>query len=183
MMNASCVVLNNTYEPLNIIPSVDAMVECLSGNATALQEYDFVMRSQHLSVKLPSVIAMNHYVQSKRVMSKKAQLTNRNLFRRDNHQCQYCGSYSHEIKDYMTRDHIHPKALGGLDKWENVTTACQSCNNKKADYTLEQLSEMGPEFEMELLTDPWSPTQFELFARSKLFKKFKLDEFYKEALV
>ncbi len=63
-------------------------------------------------------------------------LTNRSLFVRDNHLCLYCG-YVFQTR-LLTRDHVIPKAQGGLDLWSNVVTACKRCNNSKGARTPEQ---------------------------------------------
>lgn len=61
-------------------------------------------------------------------------LTNRELFRRDNHTCMYCLT---SIPDWqLTRDHILPLSRGGQDVWTNVITACRACNQRKADHLL-----------------------------------------------
>ena len=39
--------------------------------------------------------------------------------------CQYCGS-----KEDLTFDHFVPRSKGGLTTWNNVITACSSCNLK-----------------------------------------------------
>ena len=48
-------------------------------------------------------------------------LTNKRLFRRDNHMCLYCGDYLYDCE--LTRDHVVPVSRGGADTWENVVTA------------------------------------------------------------
>lgn len=41
--------------------------------------------------------------------------------------CCYCGSQHEHV------DHIVPISQGGESSWDNLTSACQSCNNKKID--------------------------------------------------
>lgn len=45
--------------------------------------------------------------------------------------CAYCGRSDLPL----TVDHIIPKARGGEDNWDNLITACVSCNNRKGDRT------------------------------------------------
>lgn len=79
-------------------------------------------------------------------------LLNRALFRRDNYYCLYCGE---QFSDrWLTRDHVVPVCLGGKDIWNNVVTACQSCNNRKGGRTPELAK-------MELLAIPFTPNAFE----------------------
>ena len=39
----------------------------------------------------------------------------------------------------MTKDHVIPKAKGGVDRLRNYQTLCFDCNKKKADKTLEKV--------------------------------------------
>lgn len=178
MLNTSCIVLNASYEPLDIKSSRDALVDCIKGDAHPVKFYDYVVRSPSVEMKLPSVIAWKTYVHSKReVYTKKAALTQKNLFTRDNHQCQYCERYSSEFDndEKLTRDHVHPRALGGKDVWENVVTACSTCNNKKANLTLEDAG-------LVLKSKPHKPTVFEIFAKTKLMREFRLQDIYNEVM-
>ena len=61
-------------------------------------------------------------------------LSRKNLMIRDKYQCQYCSSK----KNPLTLDHVLPKNRGGMDTWENLVTACQSCNRKKRNRTPEE---------------------------------------------
>jgi 5-methylcytosine-specific restriction endonuclease McrA len=63
-------------------------------------------------------------------------------------------------KEFLTRDHIHPICRGGKDVWTNVVTACNKCNNKKADFTLDETG-------MKLPKQPVIPTVFEIWARNR----------------
>ena len=96
------------------------------------------------------------------VFRTKALLTQRNLFIRDQYTCQYCGRTKQQIKhsEFLTRDHVIPRHMGGKDIWENVVTCCNSCNNKKAYHLLEDIN-------MTLLTIPRAPTIFELWTRQQ----------------
>jgi len=63
-----------------------------------------------------------------RVPYKKIILSRKNILRRDNHRCLYCGSTVN-----LTVDHVIPKSRGGEETWENLVTACIKCNNKKGN--------------------------------------------------
>ena len=91
----------------------------------------------------PSIVRSSLFV---RVPFKKIILSRKNILRRDNHRCQYCGSTS-----ALTIDHIIPKSRGGDDTWENLVVACIKCNNKKSDRTPE-------EAKMSLRTKPKKPS-------------------------
>lgn len=50
------------------------------------------------------------------------------VFERDNHACVYCGATQVEFH----LDHVIPRSRGGLDKIDNLATACVPCNLSKA---------------------------------------------------
>jgi len=119
-------VLNASYEPLNITTWRRAMVMLLKGKAEGLEhDRGQVIRPDHF---LPTVIRLRQFV---RVPYKQLPLTRRNVFQRDGHSCQYCG-YSGE---QLSIDHVLPRSRGGGDTWDNVTTACLPCNVRKGNRT------------------------------------------------
>lgn len=79
-------------------------------------------------------------------------LTNTALFARDRHLCLYCGQHFH--KTQLTRDHVLPLSKRGLDEWENVVSACLSCNVRKGSRTPQQAG-------MPLLAVPYRPSWVE----------------------
>ena len=119
-------VLNASYEPLNITTWRRAVVMVLKGKAEGL-EHDPDRRIREDTL-LPTVIRLRHFV---RVPYKQLPLTRRNLFHRDGHRCQYCGASAQQL----SVDHVVPRSRGGLDTWENVTTACLPCNVRKGNRT------------------------------------------------
>ncbi len=89
-----------------------------------------LVRSAKSSMEFPSVIRLSSYIH---VPFKKVILSRKNILRRDGHQCMYCGA-----RTGLTVDHIMPKSRHGEDSWENLTTACLRCNNRKGDRTPEE---------------------------------------------
>ena len=81
-------VLNASYEPLNITTWRRAMVMMLKGKAESLEQDS--TREIRRGTHLPTVIRLRQYV---RVPFRQLPLTRRNLFHRDNHSCQYCGCH------------------------------------------------------------------------------------------
>lgn len=158
---SSCVVLNASYEPLSVISAKRALTLVFQGKAVVVEEHPYlVVRSVKQSFKVPVMVALKDFVKSYKIFRSKATLTQRNLFLRDNHTCQYCGRHKAEFKhkEFLTRDHIHPEDKGGPSTWDNLVTACSTCNNKKANHLLEQT-------EMRLLKTPYTPTIFELWMK------------------
>jgi len=87
---------------------------------------DKIVRSARWETRVPAVIMLKAYQKPKHTM----RLSKRNVFLRDQYACQYCGT---EVNDQSaTLDHVHPVSLGGKTTWENSTTACKSCNYRKA---------------------------------------------------
>ena len=132
-------VLNASYEPLNITSWRRAIVLLLKGKAEQLEHEE---RLIHADVPFPTVIRLRYYV---RVPYKEIPLTRRNLLERDRNTCQYCSS-----RDKLTLDHVIPRSRGGKDTWENLVSACVRCNVKKGNRT-------PKEAEMTLLTKPRRP--------------------------
>ncbi len=79
-------------------------------------------------------------------------LSNAALFRRDCNTCLYCGE-TFPFRD-LSRDHVRPIVQGGRDRWNNVVTACKSCNHTKGGKTPEQAG-------MQLLAIPFTPNHAE----------------------
>ena len=97
---------------------------------TALKpnEDDKVIKTKDSVIKLPEIIILSDYYG---YHNKKLKYSRKTLFRRDNYECQYCGS-----KQELTIDHILPRSKGGLTTWENTVACCFKCNVKKADKML-----------------------------------------------
>ena len=137
--NTTVLVLNSSYEPLNIASGRRAIVLLLKEKAQMLSN---------------RVIRLLNYVKvplSKIISSKPSRAM---IYKRDNNTCMYCGSTRR-----LTIDHVIPRCKGGDDSWENLTVACSSCNTKKGDKLLEHTN-------MKLLRKPRAPhnkMQFALF--------------------
>lgn len=146
-------VLNASYEPLNITSWRRAVVLLLKGKAEQLEHNGKYLYSE---LPLPTVIRLRHYVQ---VPYKEIPLTRRNILERDRQTCQYC-SYKGE---QLTLDHVIPRSRGGGDTWENLVTACVRCNVKKGSRTPKEAN-------MKLLSQPrrpYSSLHFEILKYTK----------------
>jgi 5-methylcytosine-specific restriction endonuclease McrA len=118
-------VLNASYEPLNITGWRRAVILMLKGKAEQVEHNGKYLSRDFL---LPTVIRLRHYVA---VPYREIPLTRRNILNRDLHSCQYCGCKG----DDLTLDHIIPRSRGGTNSWENLVTACMRCNVKKGNRT------------------------------------------------
>jgi 5-methylcytosine-specific restriction endonuclease McrA len=125
-------VLNADYRPLSYYPLSlwtwqEAVKAAFLDRVTILSEYDDVVRSPTIEIRIPSVVVLKDYVQPQ----KKVAFTRFNLFLRDEFCCQYCGA-----RGELTFDHVIPRARGGITSWENVVAACSRCNLRKGSQTL-----------------------------------------------
>ncbi len=59
------------------------------------------------------------------------------IFKRDQHTCQYCGRRSPEV--VLEVDHIQPLCDGGSDDEMNLITACWDCNRGKGGVPLAEV--------------------------------------------
>jgi 5-methylcytosine-specific restriction endonuclease McrA len=139
-------VLNATYEPLNVVSIKRAVVLLLKEKAELVEAAEAQLRSENLSLSVPLVIRLVYFVKIPRRVS--LPVTRRTVLSRDNYTCQYCGS-TPPRKD-LTVDHVLPRSRGGKTTWENVATACERCNGRKGNRTPTEAS-------MKLLNKPKRP--------------------------
>ena len=118
-----------SYYPLSLWPWQDAIKAAFLDRVDIIAEYDQVVHSPSIEMKIPSVVVLKEYVKPKRRVA----FTRFNLFLRDAFQCQYCGAHGD-----LTFDHVVPRASGGVTSWENVVAACSTCNLKKGSKSLKQ---------------------------------------------
>ncbi len=143
MLNRPVLLLNQNYEPLSVCRTKRALILVLTRKAEPVENSGKELHTVNMSIPIPSVLRLNYYV---RVRRREVPLTKRNILRRDNNTCQYCG-----VRDgVMTTDHVTPKALGGADSWENMVCACAKCNALKGNRTPAQAN-------MRLLSKPKAP--------------------------
>ena len=142
-MNTLVLVLNSNFEPLNVCTTRRAIGMMLEGKAALIANGRGMIQTVTRSYPLPSVIRLAHMVHRPRQHVK---LTRREVFRRDNYTCQYCGR---KVPN-LTIDHVMPRHLGGKHVWTNVVTACSSCNHQKGGRRLE-------ESHVRLMTIPHEP--------------------------
>jgi 5-methylcytosine-specific restriction endonuclease McrA len=136
-------VLNANYEPLNICTTKRAIGLMMTGKAMMLADGRGAIHTVSRSFARPSVVRLLYMVHRPRPRVK---LTKREIFRRDNYTCQYCG----RRMSHLTIDHIMPRHRGGRHSWQNLVSACPACNRRKGGRTP---AEAG----MALLSQPGEP--------------------------
>jgi 5-methylcytosine-specific restriction endonuclease McrA len=151
-----CLALNASFEPLTILP-VERALRLVFDEKAEILEVDSgrVFRSQWEEMACPVVIRLVRFVHVPRRFRR--QVTNTFLFARDSYRCQYCRRHRSDLRDreFLTRDHVVPLSWGGANSWENVVTACSTCNNRKANHLPEEIG-MFP------LRPPLEPNHVEL---------------------
>ena len=142
-MQEPVLILNANFEPLNVCNMRRAIGLMLSGKASMVLNGRGEIKTVTRTFPRPSVIRLEKMIKRPRPHVK---LTKREILRRDNYTCQYCGSRL----PYLTIDHVVPRRLGGQHQWNNVVAACPSCNHRKGGRTPEQV-------QMHLLHIPSEP--------------------------
>lgn len=123
-------VLNANFEPINICNMRRAVGLMLAGKAALIANGRGEIKTVSASFPRPSVIRLENMIHRPR---SRVKLTRREVFRRDNYTCQYCGRKVNNL----TIDHVLPRHLGGMHTWTNVVAACPACNHFKGGRRLE----------------------------------------------
>ena len=126
-------VLNASFEPINICAARRALVLILKGVAYAEELAPSHVHSARQSLRVPSVIRLLEY---RRIPHQTRALSRKNILMRDRHTCQYC--LRSLPSGEMTLDHVVPRSRHGETTWENLVACCHSCNNKKGSRTPEE---------------------------------------------
>ncbi len=150
MINFPVLVLNQSYEPLNICRVRRAVVLIYQNKAEMLENGAGFIHSTSDEFAVPSVIRLAVMVRRPHRTARK--LTRLEIFKRDRHTCQYCGRETRQL----TLDHVIPRYREGQHTWENVVSACVPCNRRKAGRT-------PPEAGMKLSCQPVRPRDNGLF--------------------
>ncbi len=131
ILQNSVVVFSKAYLPLARINIKRAIVLLITDQAESL---DFG-NTQVWEVRSPNqVLQVSEHIRllmgNPERMWKIPPVNRREVLKRDQHRCQYCGSHRR-----LTLDHVIPRSKGGLHTWDNVVAACEPCNSTKSDRT------------------------------------------------
>ncbi len=143
MINLPVLVLNQSYEPLNICRVRRAVVLLHQGRAEMLENGSGFIHSASHTFPVPSVIKLACMINRP---WPEVKLTRLEIFNRDQYTCQYCGKETRQL----TIDHVIPRYRGGEHTWENMVSACIPCNRRKAGRT-------PSEARMKLTSSPYHP--------------------------
>ena len=107
------------------------------------------IQSSRQKIEVPKVVRLVNYDKIPRTTMR---FSRKNLYLRDNRQCQYCGK--HLNFGQLSLDHVTPRSKGGDTSWENIVCSCTPCNTRKGCRTPQEAS-------MQLLSKPARPHPFE----------------------
>ena len=156
IIGAPVLVLNQNYQPLNVCTVRRAIVLLDVGKAELLQNGRGEVHTTAASFAIPSVIRLVYLIRRPLLQRR---LSRREVFLRDNYTCLYCGRETRQL----TLDHVIPRYRGGAHTWENVVSACISCNHRKAGRTPQ---EAGMQLPGEIL--PPKPNPYSIFAHGPI---------------
>ncbi len=130
-------VLNASYEPINICGARRALVLVLKGIARTEEEHGLILHAQRSRIAMPSVIRLLEY---RRIPHQTRALSRKNILLRDRNTCQYCGVVLPSGE--LTLDHVIPRSRGGNSTWENLVACCHDCNRRKGNRLLHEIDDM-----------------------------------------
>lgn len=173
--NCPALVLNADYQPLSYMPLSlwpwqEVVKAVFLDRVNIVATYDIGIRGPSMILPLPSVISLKQY---RPMAVKRPAFTRFNVFLRDLFSCQYCGQ-RFPTQD-LTFDHIVPRCRNGKTNWENVVTACVSCNHRKGR---KLVSEMNGE--LTLKKKPVEPSRLTLQAHARRFPPRNLHESWRD---
>ncbi len=189
MLNDSTLVLNKNWVAIDVTTVRNALIAVYQRVARAVAPEDYsihdfdswaslrvtdgqpCVRTVSLDIRVPEIILLTRYGAIPR---KNVTFSRRNLYRRDNLTCQYCGARpgSHEL----SIDHIIPRSRGGHSTWQNCVLACVRCNTRKANRTLE---ESGLHLIRTPVKPKWSPyIHIPLGRRKTSWEQFISDRYW-----
>jgi 5-methylcytosine-specific restriction endonuclease McrA len=125
------------------------------------QEDDDWVRTPTSEIQVPRVIRLLSYDKLPRQTVK---FNRRNIFARDNNQCQYCGKRFPTTE--LSLDHVVPRSQGGQSTWENIVCACVACNVRKGGRT-------PKEAHMALIRRPEKPKRSPLLNLKLTHRKYQ----------
>ena len=141
-MHAPVLVLNASYEPINVCAARRAIVLVLKGVAMTEEENGHFLHAARLCIRVPSVIRLLEY---RRIPHQTRALSRKNILIRDRFTCQYCSRTLPSGE--LTLDHVIPRSRAGETAWENLVACCHGCNRRKGN-------QLPMEANMKLIREP-----------------------------
>lgn len=142
-------VINQCWTPIEVISVRDAVSKLYADDAHVVDINDYIsynwaewaklipkederfLKCVNFSIRIPNIIVLTNYASRPPL---EVPCSRRNIFRRDDNTCQYCGCKPG--LENLTIEHILPRSRGGITSWDNCVIACIACNKTKANMTL-----------------------------------------------
>jgi len=152
-------VLNQDFRPISVCSIQRAFVLVFMEKVEMVTPFNgYKFHTVDSEYNIPAVVRLQQYIN---VPYRGVELSRLNIFKRDSHSCQYCGS-----DNDLSIDHVLPRSRGGGSSWKNLVAACKPCNARKGDETPEEAN-------MPLNQKPFKPSYL-MFLRD--FSGFKYEE-------
>ena len=169
VLDRPTLVLNRSWQPIAVARVARALRLVWNGQAKIIDPVDYqqyswhdwsrfrpahgelMLHSVHQTFRVPEVLVLTNY---DKVYPVEVAFNRRNLYRRDDNRCQYCGC--RPGTEELSIDHIVPRSKGGSTDWENCVLACVNCNRKKGSRSLKDAG-------LKLLSTPRKPKWRPLF--------------------
>lgn len=164
-VNAQVLVLNKNWQPIATTNVERAFGMLLTGAAKALddqyQAFDYeswaelgadlggdhdIIHTAKLALRVPRILVLQVYDKFPR---QQVRFSRANVYSRDGHTCQYCGTKFTRSK--LNLDHVVPRCKGGRTTWENIVCSCIECNLEKGGRTPKEAG-------MKLIRKPTRPS-------------------------
>jgi CRISPR/Cas system Type II protein with McrA/HNH and RuvC-like nuclease domain len=136
-------VLNFDFTPLNVTSLQRGFILVIKGKAEIIEADANPIVTAYKEYVRPLIIRLLRYINYR---GNSIRVNRQRVFKRDDHQCVYCGSQKE-----LTIDHVQPRSRGGRNTWTNLVTCCSKCNHKKGNKTPEEAN-------MKLKKKPYEPT-------------------------
>jgi 5-methylcytosine-specific restriction endonuclease McrA len=129
-LNRLCLVINASYEAINVTSARRALTLVFKGAAVVEEVSAYTIRTSKIKVPVPSVIRLMKY---RRVPRQNRSVSRKGILLRDGSTCQYCSARL--PAGQLTLDHVLPRSRHGQSTWENLVACCFGCNNRKGGRT------------------------------------------------
>jgi 5-methylcytosine-specific restriction endonuclease McrA len=152
-LNRLCLVINASYEAINVTSARRALTLVFKGAAVVEEVSAFTVKTAKINIPVPSVVRLMKY---RRLPRQNRSVSRKGILLRDGSACQYCGAQLPAGR--LTLDHVVPRSRHGLSTWENLVACCFGCNNRKGDRTPQEAG----------MTLAKQPRQISIHAKHKL---------------
>lgn len=149
VLTSPILVLNKSWYPIDSISVQKSFVAVIAGRGLFLHKENYTKHDMRSWMELPIedepfirtasgpiLVPEIMVTQYSKVPFRKVVFSRRNIWKRDQKRCQYCGIEPPPSE--ISIDHLVPRSKFGVTSFENCVLACTKCNLKKGNKTLQQ---------------------------------------------